>query len=297
MKYDSIFNDKYFQGKRFLVTGGSSGIGRCIAHELCALNADVTITGRNEEKLERVTSELREGGGQADYHIMDIRDEGRVVDVIGQILETNRTLDGLVNCAGGQFTALLEELSSNAFGAVVRNNLFGTFHVMREVFKQTMKANGGAIVTISMDSVGGAPLMGHSGAARAGMDNMTKTAAVEWARYGVRTNNVAVGYVESSGLDHYDDPRMHDAITKIPQRTPIGRMGTEAEVSALVCFLLSPAAAYITGQVLQADGGFSLNKDSHMLSLETPERYEIFHGFRELEHTDTYALSWQKRDA
>jgi citronellol/citronellal dehydrogenase len=117
-----------------------------------------------------------------------------------------------------------------------------------------MQSSGGAIVNIVADIWGGMPNMGHSGAARAGMVNLTETAAFEWAQYGVRVNAVAPGYIASSGMDAYP-PAMRETIRSFPDTVPLKRFGTEAEVSAAIVFLLSPAASFITGTTLRVDGG------------------------------------------
>jgi citronellol/citronellal dehydrogenase len=240
-----------------LVTGGGSGIGRCTAHELAALGAQVVLLGRKQDKLERVAGEIAEDGGQAAWEVMDIRDEERVVAVVGAVLERQGRIDGLVNNAGGQFPAALAGIKQKGFETVVRTNLVGGFLVAREVYRQTMQKQGGAVVNLVADMWRGMPGMGHSGAARAGMVNLTQTAAVEWAPSGVRVNAVAPGWIASSGLDTYEGPaRM--LIPRLREGVPLKRLGTEAEVSAAICFLLSEAAAFITGVTLQVDGGAPL---------------------------------------
>jgi citronellol/citronellal dehydrogenase len=121
-----------------------------------------------------------------------------------------------------------------------------------------MQAHGGAIVNMTADFRNGMPGMGHSGAARAGMSNLTMTAAVEWAAHGVRVNAVAPGWIASSGMDTYGGD-FKKVIPRMKQHVPLHRLGMEAEVSAAICFLLSPAAAFITGITLQIDGGASLS--------------------------------------
>ena len=284
--YKSVFRKDFFAGNTFVVTGGNSGIGRCIAHELSSLDANVVITGRSVEKLRRVEAEIEETGGRVVGFEMDVREERDVRRVMKNINSRFSSVDGLVNCAGGQFPGYLEELSLKGFNAVVRNNLVGTFNVTQQYFKSIAKHQGGSIVTISMDYSGGVPLLGHSAASRAGMDSLTQTEAVEWARFGVRVNSVGVGYIASSGLNTYSDERMLEAIPEFGMSSPIGRMGTEAEISAIVAFLLSPASVYITGQVIKADGGFSLNCRTPTLSLAAPVRGHIFHGFGDIEYTE-----------
>jgi citronellol/citronellal dehydrogenase len=176
---------------------------------------------------------------------------------VGEIAGKYDRIHGLVNNAGGQFPAPLATISQKGFETVVRTNLVGGFLVAREVFKRSMSRHGGAIVNVVADFWRGMPGMGHSGAARAGMDNFTKTSAVEWAPAGVRVNAVAPGWVASSGLDTYEGP-VKAMIPKLREAVPLKRMSTEAEVSAAICFLLSEGAAFITGTTIAVDGGAPL---------------------------------------
>lgn len=255
MHYQSIFRPQLFDECAVIVTGGGSGIGRCIAHELAALGATVVITGRRIEKLEAVAAEIKEDGGTADLVAFDIRDEKAVSRAIADILSRHGRIDALVNNAGGQFPARLENISHNGWNAVVATNLTGGFLMAREVYRSTMKKNGGAIVNIIADMWRSMVEMGHSGAARAGMMSFTETAAVEWGPDGVRVNAVAPGWIMSSGFDTYDDPETRERFRKMPDFVPLKRIGTEAELSAAVIFLLSPAAGFITGSCIRVDGG------------------------------------------
>jgi len=254
MSYRSVFRPGLFADQTVIVTGGGSGIGRCTAHELAALGAHLVLIGRRRENLEQVQAEIIEDGGHADIHPLDIRVEDDVVAAIDIILRRHERIDGLVNNAGGQFPAPLEEISQNGWEAVVRTNLTGGFLMAREVYKQSMKPNrGGAIVNITADHWMSMPTMGHSGAARAGMHNVTATAAVEWGRHGVRVNEVAPGWIASSGQDTYDG-ETRALIRRLHRYVPLNRLGREAEVAAAITFLLSPAAAFISGASLRVDG-------------------------------------------
>jgi len=254
--YRSVFTPGLFAGQRIWVTGGGSGIGRCVAHELAALGAEVVLSGRKVEKLQAVAAEIAEDGGRATWHAFDIRDEEAVKAGVAEALKAG-PITGLVNNAGGQFPAPLEQISKKGFDAVVSNNLTGGFLMMRELFNQCMAEHGGAIVNMTADFRNGMPTMGHSGAARAGTSNLTMTAAYEWARAGVRVNAVAPGWIASSGMDSYD-AAMREHIRGLKKFVPLRRMAEEAEVSAAIVFLLSPGAAFITGITVQIDGGVSL---------------------------------------
>ena len=249
VSYESVFRRDLFSGQNIIVTGGGSGIGRCIAHEIASLGGKVILTGRSTDKLLAVQEEIAADGGSADTASFDIRDEDAVVEAVKSIVDAHDQIHGLVNNAGGQFVAPMEKISANGFDAVVRGNLTGGFLVAREVVKQSMREHGGAIVNMSADFRSGAPGMAHSGASRAGMENLTQTAAWEWGGYGVRVNAVAPGLIQSSGLDTYPD-EVKALIGKADRVVPLKRFGTEAEVSAAVCFLLSPGASYMSGATL-----------------------------------------------
>jgi len=253
MSYGSVFAPNLFAGKVVVVTGGGSGIGRCTAHELAALGAHVVIVGRKLEKLQKVLEEIAQDGGSASHQVCDIRQEEAVKQMVTAIVAQHGKIDGLVNNAGGQYITPLESISLKGWEAVVASNLTGGFLVARECFVQSMAKRGGSIVNIVADMWGSMPGMGHSGAARAGMVSFTETAAVEWAAKGVRVNAVAPGYIASSGMDHYP-AEMAPMFREMSKTIPLGRFGTEAETSAGIVFLLSPAASFISGTTLRIDG-------------------------------------------
>jgi citronellol/citronellal dehydrogenase len=251
--YRSAFAPGLLHGRVIVVTGGGSGIGRCTAHELASLGAHVVLIGRKLEKLQDTAGEIVADGGRASFHACDIRDEDTVRTVVTAIVAAHGRIDGLVNNAGGQYITPLENISAKGWQAVIDTNLTGGFLMARECYVQSMQAQGGSIVNIVADMWGSMPGMGHSGAARAGMVNFTETAALEWARSGVRVNAVAPGYIASSGMDHYP-PEAGPMLREMRDTVPAGRFGNEAETSAAIVFLLSPAASFISGSVLRVDG-------------------------------------------
>jgi citronellol/citronellal dehydrogenase len=227
----------------------------CTAHELASLGAFVALVGRNREKLDAVAAEISEAGYRPPtLHVCDIREEKQVSATIAAVLAGGAPIHGLVNNAGGQFMAPLKDISLNGWEAVVKTNLTGGFLMARDCYRASMEAHGGAIVNIIADIWHGWPEFGHSAAARGGMLTLTETAACEWSASGVRVNAVAPGGIVSSGFDTYT-PEMQKKLHDFTERVPLQRFGTEAEISAAITYLLSPAAAYITGSCLRVDGG------------------------------------------
>lgn len=262
VSYRSALRPQLLGGQVVIVTGAGSGIGRCTAHEVAALGAMPVLVGRRLEKLERVRDELAQDGLACSLRVIDIRDAPAVNEGVASILAEHGRIDGLVNNAGGQFPSPLRDISDKGWDAVVRNNLNGGFTMMREVYRQWMEAHGGAIVNVVAIVDFGMPSMGHTGAARAGMINLTQTAALELVHRGVRVNAVAPGSIASSGMATYN-AEFQQRLKARQRQIPYQRMGTEAEISASICFLLSEAAAYITGVVLPVDGGLRLAKHLH----------------------------------
>ena len=276
LQYRSAFRADLFAGQAVIVTGGGSGIGRCTAHELASLGAGVAIVGRKIEKLQTVKAEI-EGltSAKVSIHVCDIRDEPVVQQMVADVLARHGRLDGLVNNAGGQYPQPARDITLKGWETVVRNNLTGGFLVAREVYTQWMEAHGGAIVNMIADIWHGMPTMAHSGAARAGMLSFTESAACEWGQAGVRVNAVAPGFIASSGFDSYA-PEMQEKLRGLTKTSPLQRHGTEAEVSSAIVYLLSEAAAYITGSYIRIDGGVPNARP--MWKLE-PSRSKPYEGF------------------
>ena len=278
MAYDSVFKAGLFAGQTIMVTGGGSGIGRCTAHELAALGAHVVLVGRKLEKLEKTAAEIREDGGSVSLQVCDIREEESVKAMVAAVLAERGSIEHLVNNAGGQYPSPLASINQKGFETVIRTNLVGGFLVAREVFNQSMSKTGGSIVNMLADMWGGMPGMGHSGAARAGMENFTKTAAVEWGHARVRVNAVAPGWVASSGMDTYEGA-FKAVIPTLREHVPLKRIGTESEVSAAIVYLLSPGAAFISGNTIRIDGGASQGSRAFPLFKAKPGQSKSYNGF------------------
>lgn len=247
-----IFAPGIFNEQVALVTGGGSGIGLTTARELVRLGAKVAICGRTTAKLEAAAAEL----GDACLALpCDIREPAQVEAMVDRIIATWGRLDIVVNNAGGQFPSPAQHISPNGFLAVVKNNLVGTFHVCREAANKFMiPSKRGRIVNVIANIYRGFPGMAHTGAARAGVENLTMTLAVEWAQFGILVNAIAPGIILSSGTAQYPPQLLERGISQ----TPLKRAGTVDEVAAGIVFLASPAAQFITGTTLRMDGGQAL---------------------------------------
>lgn len=276
MPYSSVFRPDLFAGQTVVVSGGGTGIGRAIAHELAALGAHPVLCGRRLEPLQWVQAELAAEGRPATIATLDIRDEPAVEAFFARVMEERGCVHGLVNNAGGQYLSPAEAISRKGWQAVVETNLTGTFLMCREAFKACLGARGGAIVNVVSEMWRGFPGMAHSGAARAAVVNLTRTLAVEWARVGIRINAVAPGTIASSGLEHYGEAGKA-VLEEVRHDIPFQRLGTEAEVAAAVTFLLSPGAAYVSGETMRVDGASSLWRKTWRI--EPHARFPELRGF------------------
>ncbi len=255
-----MFDKKMFEGKVALVTGGRSGIGYAIAKMMLQHGAKVTIASRKEEPLKVAAEELMEFG-PCDFKACDIRQSDQIKELANQIKEKHGKLDILINNAGGQFPALAEMINDKGWNAVINNNLNGTFYMTREMATSFfIPQKEGTIVNIIVDLHRGFPGMVHTAAARAGVENMTKTLALEWSEFNIRINCVAPGIIESSGLDTYPEP-IQQLFEEGRKAIPSRRFGSVEEVSNAVCFLASPLASYTSGITLYVDGAKHLQFD------------------------------------
>lgn len=263
----SIFRPGLFEGQTAIVTGGGSGIGLAIARTLAELGAAVAICGRSEAKLNAARSLLESAGARVFSMTCDIRELSQVEAFIAAVEHALGRASVLINNAGGQFPTTAETLSPKGWDAVIRNNLNGTFYVTQAVgTRHLIAAKKGRIVNIIANISRGFPGMVHTGAARAGVENLTKTLAVEWAQHNVQVNAIAPGIIVSSGTDQY--PKEFLEIAR--QRTPMKRMGTPEEVAQLVAYIASDAAWFVTGETWYIDGGAHLWGDNWTIPADAP---------------------------
>jgi NAD(P)-dependent dehydrogenase (short-subunit alcohol dehydrogenase family) len=254
----SAFRSDVIAGKVAIVTGGGTGIGAGISRALAAHGADLVLASRRRTHLEPLAEELSGAGCEALVAELDVRDREGCDACIAAALDRFGHVDILVNNAAGNFLTRAADLSERGWRAVVEIVLNGTFNMSQAVYAALREAGGGSIVNITTTYVGtGAPFMVHSGAAKAGVMNLTRTLAVEWGRDGIRVNAVAPGLVE----DTEGARRLAESIGIVDEyrsMVPLDRLVRVDDVAAAVLFLCSDAASHITGHEIVVDGGASI---------------------------------------
>jgi citronellol/citronellal dehydrogenase len=255
----SIFRPGLFDGHVAIVTGGGSGIGLAIAETLGELGAKVAILGRKPERLAQAKARLEGLGITTFSATCDIREPEQIGAFVAASEAALGAASVLVNNAGGQFPTTAESLTPKGWDAVIRNNLSGTFYMTQAVATRCfIPKQRGRIVNVIANIARGFPGMVHTGAARSGVDNLTKTLAVEWAAYNIQVNAVAPGIIKSTGTDQYPPQLLENS----RQKTPMKRVGTPEEVAELVAYLASDAAWFVTGETWYIDGGAHLWGDA-----------------------------------
>lgn len=268
----ATFAPDLFRGRVALVTGGGRGIGREIALAFAGLGADVIIASRNEDNLRTTAADIEGLGRRCLTVATNIRDPAAVDALTERSLDAFGHVDFLINNAGGQFPARPFDISDNGWRSVVDLNLNGTWNVCQRLGRHMVERGFGSIVNIvhvySFDR--GAPPFAHSGAARAGVVNLTRTLAYYWARKGVTVNALAPGSVATEGLreEEYAHAEAADYEQQQLRDIPSHRLGEASEVAATCVFLCSPAARYVNGAHLIADGGQYLDTWTPMLDPE-----------------------------
>ena len=268
----NVFRDGLFDGQVAIVTGGGSGIGRGVADLLARLGAHVVLASRKIERVQAAAEEIVAAGGKASGIAVDVREVERVQAMMKEVHETHGRIDLLVNNAAGNFYAPSESLTPNAWKSVIEIDLYGTFFCSQAVLPYLRSGGGGSIVNISMTlHYRGWPLMVHATAAKAGIDAMTKTLALEWAKDRVRVNAVAPGPIPTEGVRKAFTPPSTSGVPDVfaiekamgdyaKRMIPLQRWGAPADIANMVAFLASPAGAWITGAIMVVDGGEWLAK-------------------------------------
>ena len=267
-----IFRDDLLAGQVGIVTGGATGIGLGISSTLAELGMHVVLASRKPENLQPAVEAITAAGGKASAIAVDVRDQARVQAMAREVHETHGRIDLLVNNAAGNFYKKSEDLSENAWKSVIEIDLYGTFFCTQAVFPYMKAQGGGRVVSTSMTlHYRGWPLMAHATAAKAGVDALTKTLALEWAEHGIRINAIAPGPIPTEGVrkaftpppgapvpDLFSVDKAMDAFAK--GAIPLKRWGTPEDIGQMVAYLASPAGDWITGAIFVIDGGEWLAK-------------------------------------
>jgi citronellol/citronellal dehydrogenase len=250
-----VFRAGLLDGQVAIVSGGGSGIGRATALELASLGAEVTVCGRRQEPLEE-TAALAPSGRVRPV-VCDIREEEAVEALVDGVLDRDGRIDLLVNNAGGQFMAPAEAITPKGFRTVIRLNVESAWLMSHAVATTCMigadgaPSRGGKIINITLAPHNGMPAMVHSGAARAAVENMTRTLSIEWARFGIRVNAIAAGQIATDTfMTKYPESVRDNAASDVP----LQRLGTVDDMAWQVAYLASPAGDFASGAIFTIDG-------------------------------------------
>lgn len=247
-------------GRKVLVTGGGTGIGRATALQFARLGADVAVLGRRREPLDEVAGEVTAAGTQAMAVAADIRDDAAVQAAFDELDDAWSGVDILVNNAGGQFPRLALDMSINGWRSVVDLNLNGTFIVSQAFAKSVVaRRSSGRIVNVTTAAaIRPSTGLAHTISARAGVIAMTRALALEWAEHGINVNAIAPGMINTSGMIDAELGGDSSVIDALADAVPLGRAGTPEEVAEVIAFLASRACSFMTGETVLLDGGYSL---------------------------------------
>jgi citronellol/citronellal dehydrogenase len=251
--HSQVFRDGLLDGLVCAVSGAGTGFGRETALELARLGAAVVGCGRRPEPLAETAALAAGLAGSFEHETLDIRDEEAVDGFFDGLLERHGRLDVLVNNAGGQFLAPAESITPKGFRTVTELNVQGTWLMTHAAAtKAFIPQEGGKVMSVTLSPHNGMPAMVHSGAARAAVENMMRTLAIEWARFGIRTCSLAAGHF-STDVVKTKYPQV--VVENMAQSVPLGRTGKAEEIAWLVAYLASPAGDYISGTTITVDGG------------------------------------------
>ena len=264
-----MFETGLLKGKSIIITGGGTGLGKSMATRFAELGADLVITSRRQNVIDETAEELRQHGGQVLAVSCDVREPDQVQHMVDETVKTFGKIDILLNNAAGNFISPTENLSSNAFKTVVDIVLNGTFFCTQAAGKVMRKNKGGVILNIvTTYSWTGSGYVVPSACAKAGVLAMTRSLAVEWAKYGIRTVAIAPGPFPTKGAWSRLAPPGLGIEKKMKERIPLKRVGEHIELANLASYLISDQAAYINGEVVTIDGGEWLKGAGEMNELE-----------------------------
>jgi|TARA_B110000003_G_scaffold175716_1_gene175221 NAD(P)-dependent dehydrogenase (short-subunit alcohol dehydrogenase family) len=264
-----MFDKELLQGKNIIVTGGGTGLGNSMATRFAELGANLVITSRREDIINDAAKELRKSGGKVVAVPCDVRDPNQVEKMVGKTVEKLGSVDILLNNAAGNFISPTENLSPNAFKTVIDIVLNGTFHCTQAAGKIMRKNKSGTILNIvTTYAWTGSGYVVPSACAKAGVLAMTRSLAVEWAKYGIRTVAIAPGPFPTKGAWSRLAPPGMGIEKKMKARVPLKRVGEHIELANLASYLISDQAAYINGEVVTIDGGEWLQGAGEMNGLE-----------------------------
>lgn len=267
-----VFAPDLFRGRTALITGGGRGIGKAIALAFARLGANIVIASRNRENLDPSAEEIAALGVPCLAVPLNIRAVDQVEALVQQSIERFGAIDFCINNAGGQFPARPQDISDRGWRAVVDLNLNGTWNMCSRVGRHMIERGSGAVVNVvhlySLDR--GSPAFAHSGAARAGVINLTKSLAYYWARRGVTINALAPGTVSTRGVreEEFSAAEQSDYEAIAIKDIPAHRLAEPDEIAAITLFLCSPAARYINGATIVADGALFLSSWTDMMDPE-----------------------------
>lgn len=260
----SIFRDHLLAGRTAFVTGGGSGIGQRMAERFAEHGARVMLVGRKPEKLDAAASIIRDRGGIAATHAVDVRDYNGIAAALKSTRDQFGEIDILLCAAAGNFPAPVLGMSANGFKAVIDIDLLGTFNTCRAAHEHLRKPGASVLAISASFAFQPTALQSHVGAAKAGIDNLIKTLAIEWGHDGIRCNSICPGPTDDTEGMRRLAPS-EEARQRAARAVPLGRFGTKDELADLALFLCSDAAGYITGAIYVCDGGMSLSRSAFAL--------------------------------
>lgn len=252
-----MFEIDLLKGKTIIITGGGTGLGKSMAVRFAELGANLVLTSRRQDVLDETSAEIKEATGAKILTVAaDIRSPEQVTDMVAQSVSRFKKIDGLLNNAAGNFISPTEKLSENAFKTIVDIVLLGSFNCTLNAGREMIKSGGGNILSIvTTYAWTGSGYVVPSASAKAGVLAMTRSLAVEWAKYNIRSNAIAPGPFPTKGAWSRLVPPGLNVEKKMKERVPMNRFGKHEELANLAAYLMADGSAYINGDVITIDGG------------------------------------------